>query len=142
MGFACPVCDAPQADGEHLANHIAFTAMLHDDEHADFLDAHVDGWEDKTPPELSAELIRHADETEYDQVFEDTTEGAGMGHGEAGSAGEEATTDAGWSGRPPEGDSPLDVDALDDDTVDAETERVVEEARKLFEQGDDSDDEE
>ncbi len=121
MGYACPVCDAPQADGEHLANHVAFTAMLHGDEHADFLDARVDGWEEKTPPELALELLPHADEAEYDEVFEDTTEGAGMG------------------AAPPEGDGPPDLDALaDDDTLDAETERVIEEARKLFERGEDA----
>jgi hypothetical protein len=136
MGYACPVCDAPQADGEHLANHLAFTAMLHGDDHADFLDAHVDDWEDRTPPELAAELIRHADETEYETVFEDTTTGPGMGHSDA------AAGDEGWSATPPDGDDGLDLGALDDDTVDAETERVIEEARKLFEQGDEPADEE
>ncbi|MDZ7701628.1 MAG: DUF5810 domain-containing protein [Halobacteriales archaeon] len=125
MGYACPVCDAPQADGEHLANHLAFTAMLHGDDHAEFLDARVDGWEDKTPPELAVELVPHADEAEYDEAFEDTTEGGGMGHG-------------GVAGRSEPGDAPFDVGALDDDTLDAETERVIEEARKLFEQGDDA----
>lgn len=143
MGYACPVCDDPQADGDHLANHLAFTAMLHGDEHADFLDAHVDDWEDRTPPELAAELIRHADETEYDAVFEDTTEGSGMGHGGSGVEGPGSTPDAGWSARPPEGDdAPVDFDALDDETLDAETERVIEEARKLFEQGAEPTDEE
>ena len=121
MGYACPVCDAPQADGEHLANHLAFTAMLHGADHADFLDARVDGWEEKTPPELAAELIQHADPTEYEPAFEDTTEGAGMGHGDAERVGEPGT------------EAPVDLDALDDDAVDAETERVIEEARKLFE---------
>lgn len=136
MGYACPVCEAPQADGEHLANHLAFTAMLHDDEHADFLDARVDDWEDRTPPELAAELIHLADETEYDQVFEDTTDGPGMGHGSGTSVDH-------LGGPEPHGDdAPVDVDALEGDTVDAETERVIEEARKLFEQGEDPVDEE
>ena len=122
MGYACPVCDAPQADGEHLANHLAFTAMLHeDDAHADFLDAHVDAWAEKKPPELAAELIHHADRTDYEAVFEDTTEGPGMGHAEA----------------PPPADAEAvpDLDGLDTDALDVETERAIEEARRLFQQG-------
>ncbi|MFB6354833.1 MAG: DUF5810 domain-containing protein [Halobacteriales archaeon] len=139
MGYACPVCDAPQADGEHLANHLAFTAMLHGDDHADFLDAHVDGWEDRTPPELAAELIRHADEVDHETVFEDTTGGPGMGRGDGPDERAEPAADAGWSARPPAGDGP-DLDALDDATLDEETARVVDEAAKLFERGDDAED--
>ena len=121
MGYACPVCDAPQADAEHLANHLAFTAMLHGDDHAEFLDARVDGWEDKTPPELAIEVLPHADEAEYDEVFEDTTDGAGMG------------------AEPPGGGEPADLDALaGEGAMDAETERAIEEARKLFERGEDA----
>ncbi len=136
MGYACPVCDAPQADGEHLANHLAFTAMLHEDEHAEFLDARIDDWQDKRPPALAAELVRHADETEYDAVFEDTTEGPGMGHGDGDGA---APSDG---AAPPDADPAIDFDDLDDGTLDAETERVIEEARKLFEGGDEPGDEE
>ena len=136
MGYACPVCDAPQADGEHLANHLAFTAMLHEDAHAEFLDARIDDWQDKRPPALAAELVRHADETEYDAVFEDTTEGPGMGHGDADAA------DASGGAAPPDADPAIDFDDLEDGTLDAETERVIEEARKLFESGDGPGDEE
>jgi len=130
MGYACPVCDAPQADGEHLANHLAFTAMLHGDDHAEFLDDRISDWEDRRPPELAAELIRHADETEYDAVFEDTTDGSRMGHEDAGNV------DVTGGSASDASDAPMDLDALDDGTVDAETERVVEEARELFERGD------
>jgi len=145
MGYACPVCDAPQVDGEHLANHLAFTAMLHDDAHAAFLDDHVDGWEDKTPGRLGAEVVRFADWTDAETVFDDATAGPGRG---GGSTGDPDASTGGTDGLipdvgqlEPDLDAGLDLDALaDDDTLDAETRRVVEEARKLFERGDEGED--
>ena len=38
MGYACPVCEDPQSDATHLANHLAFTAMLRGGEHGEWLD--------------------------------------------------------------------------------------------------------
>jgi len=73
MGYACPVCGDPQADGEHLANHLAFTAMLGDADHEDWLDEHAPDWADTDPAELAARVTDHADEREFPQVFEDTT---------------------------------------------------------------------
>ena len=58
MGYACPVCDTPQRDAEHLANHLAFTAMLHGDAHETWLDDHVPEWGDAGAA--------------YEEVFEDT----------------------------------------------------------------------
>ena len=52
MGYACPVCSVPHADAEHLANHLAFTAMLHGDDHEAWLDEHVPGWGSSNPAEL------------------------------------------------------------------------------------------
>ena len=75
MGYACPVCEAPQADGEHLANHLAFTALLHGEDHAAWLDDHVPNWEDHQPAELASIVTDHATEQEFPQVFEDTTDG-------------------------------------------------------------------
>jgi hypothetical protein len=76
-GYACPVCDDPQADAGHLANHLAFTAMLRDDGHGAWLDEHVPDWSDRGEADLAAELRERADdlleEREYPQVFEDTT---------------------------------------------------------------------
>ncbi|MFC7167049.1 DUF5810 domain-containing protein [Halospeciosus flavus] len=74
MGYACPVCATPQADDEHLANHLAFTALLGDEEHETWLDEHVPGWEDAGPDELAPEVVEFAEETEYEEVFEDTTD--------------------------------------------------------------------
>ncbi|MFB6196643.1 MAG: DUF5810 domain-containing protein, partial [Halobacteriaceae archaeon] len=27
MGYLCPICEEPQVDPEHLANHMAFSAI-------------------------------------------------------------------------------------------------------------------
>jgi hypothetical protein len=75
-GYACPVCDDPQADIGHLANHLAFTAILRNEAHADWLDEHVPAWNEYDEAELSSALAEHSDrleEREYPQVFEDTT---------------------------------------------------------------------
>jgi len=73
MGYACPVCRDPQADDEHLANHLAFTAMLGDDEHEAWLDEHAPGWGGAGPTELAGRVVEYAESVEFPQVFEDTT---------------------------------------------------------------------
>lgn len=83
MGYACPVCATPQRDGEHLANHLAFTAMLRSDDHESWLDDHVDDWDDRTPADLAAVVTDYAEEAEYDEVFEDTTGGHAHDHAHA-----------------------------------------------------------
>jgi hypothetical protein len=45
MGYACPVCETPQADATHLANHLAFTALIRGGEHETWLDERCPGWE-------------------------------------------------------------------------------------------------
>jgi hypothetical protein len=74
MGYCCPVCELPQADGEHLANHLAITAMTHGDDHEDWLDEHAPGWDESSPEELAAAVVDHAAETDHETVFEDTTD--------------------------------------------------------------------
>ena len=74
MGYACPVCEAPQADGEHLANHLAITAMLGRDDHADWLDEHAPGWEESSPEDVADQIVEAVPETEFPQIFEDTTD--------------------------------------------------------------------
>jgi len=49
MGYARPVCERPQRDGEHLAHHLAFTAMLHGGDHEVWLDDRVTDWSDRGP---------------------------------------------------------------------------------------------
>jgi len=73
MGYACPVCSTPQADAEHLANHLAFTAMLGREDHESWLDEHAPGWDEDDPETLGDRVAEHAAETEYEEVFEDTT---------------------------------------------------------------------
>ncbi|GAA0206268.1 DUF5810 domain-containing protein [Halobaculum roseum] len=122
MGYACPVCETPQRDGEHLANHLAFTAMLHGDEHEDWLDEHVDDWGDRTPADLASAATEFAEETEYDEVFEDTT---GNGHGHHDHAhGDPARSDV--TGDPTGGAAEA--------VVDEAVESVLEEAQELTEE--------
>lgn len=85
MGYACPVCETPQADGEHLANHLAITAILGRMDHEEWLDEHAPNWEGSTPEELAAQVVEAVPETEFPQVFEDTTDQHhGHSHGESG----------------------------------------------------------
>ncbi|WP_436901262.1 DUF5810 domain-containing protein [Halovenus halobia] len=73
MGYSCPVCSDPQADGVHLANHLAITALTRGGDHEEFLEESVPGWQELSEEELAAELIEDATEADYPQVFEDTT---------------------------------------------------------------------
>lgn len=77
MGYVCPVCETPQRDGEHLADHLAFTAMLREDGHADWLDEVAPGWGDLGTEELAPRVVDRAEETDFESVFEDTSHGAG-----------------------------------------------------------------
>ncbi|PSQ11142.1 hypothetical protein BRC93_06645 [Halobacteriales archaeon QS_5_70_15] len=75
MGYECPVCAAPQADARHLANHVAFTAVLGDEAHEAWLDEHAPGGADAGEAELAPRVAEHAPEGEFPQVFEDTAAG-------------------------------------------------------------------
>ena len=83
MGYACPVCEDPQADAEHLANHLAFTAMLGDADHEDWLETHAPDWDEESPADLAEIVAAEAEEREFPQVFEDTTDGHDHDHGDA-----------------------------------------------------------
>jgi hypothetical protein len=115
MGHACPVCETPQRDAEHLANHLAFTAMLHGGAHEAWLDEHVPGWEAEGVDELAPVVVEYAETVEYDEVFEDTVP----------AGGEHEHGDGHGHGRPPAGAA---FDAAD---ADADTQRVLAEAREL-----------
>lgn len=73
MGYRCPVCDDPQVDDTHLANHLAFTALVRGGEHEAWLDAEVPDWEQLGETELAAKLRGVVETVEFPQVFEDTT---------------------------------------------------------------------
>lgn len=70
MGYRCPVCDEPQLDGEHLANHLAFTAMIRSEEHAVWLDEHVANWKELRPAGLAEEVIPLAPEEDLPEELE------------------------------------------------------------------------
>ncbi|MFB6126127.1 MAG: DUF5810 domain-containing protein [Halolamina sp.] len=136
MGYACPVCDTPQRDGEHLANHLAFTAMLREDGHREWLDDTVPKWDEYGPEELADRVAGHALDAELDEVFEDTT-GPDAGHDHA----HHGDADLLGAGSGAAGAADVGVD-----DVDADAAEVVAEARELTEQmlgraGDDGGDE-
>ena len=119
MGYACPVCGDPQADGEHLANHLAFTAMLGDDDHEAWLDDHAPEWADSDPAALAATVTDRAEEREFPRVFADTTgrDHSGRGPGAPADAAPGGMVDP--------------ADLADDDT---EPSNVLAEARDLTRQ--------
>lgn len=127
MGYVCPVCEDPQSDGHHLANHLAFTAMLGDTAHEEWLEARVPDWAETDPEELAPQVTDHAAETEFPQVFEDTTGGTdrddGHAHGDAGA-------------HTPAADLPSTVDEVSDPSAlfeddDVAASDVLAEAREL-----------
>ncbi|MGA9402446.1 DUF5810 domain-containing protein [Haladaptatus sp.] len=119
MGYACPVCETPQSDGEHLANHLAFAAILGDDEHESWLDEYAPGWNEDGPDELAPRITEYADEEEYPQVFEDTVHDHGHDHGH-GHGLEDELQQAGGYGR--------------DATMGSDAQRIMAEARQMTEQ--------
>lgn len=70
MGYECPVCATEEADGEHLANHLAFTALVRGGDHEAWLDEHVPDWADRDPEGLAGEVTDHATETDTEPASE------------------------------------------------------------------------
>jgi hypothetical protein len=86
MGYRCPVCEHPQSDADHLANHIAFTALARGGGHEEWLDAHVPDWGDLDPASLGERVTEHAEEAGFPQVFDDITSDTDRDHGRHDSA--------------------------------------------------------
>jgi len=129
MGYRCPVCDDPQADDVHLANHLAFTALVHGGDHEDWLDNQVPDWAEMGEQGLADQLREHAESAEYPAVFEDTTDGAdrtqrgGHGHDHARARGAGPTgSDEGC---------PEMVDQPFGGGMDEESREAIERAREL-----------
>ena len=137
MGYACPVCGVPQRDGEHLAHHLAFTAMIHGDDHEAWLDEHVADWADRGPDGLADRVVDHAREAEYHEVFEDTVDRGRPdvdveGHAGHGRHGHADHTDHGRHGHADHGRDGGASPAVDTSgSTDPETAAVIEEAREL-----------
>ncbi|WP_255152400.1 DUF5810 domain-containing protein [Halorarius halobius] len=151
MGYACPVCGDPQADARHLANHLAFTAMLGREDHEAWLDDHAPGWEQDGERELAERVADHADDSEYPQVFEDTA--GGLDDAEAddersGALFDHEGHDHDHRGAPDHLGSdhggPADPSGYEQADVprDPETQEVLEEARELTQEMLAEDDEE
>ena len=119
MGYACPVCEEPQADLGHLANHLAFTAMTGGDDHERWLDEHVPEWGQLGESELAEELVELAEETDFpfDDVDEHSHDHTGHEH-----AGGQHQIDTEQARARASGD-------LDD-----EAEAILSEAREMTEQ--------
>jgi hypothetical protein len=119
MAYACPVCDTVEADAEHLANHLAVTASLHESEHAAWLEEHAPDWAERSPAELGATAIDHAEERSPEETVHTHD------HGEA---------------PPPDMEHPHpDPAAEPGGQMDAETERALRKARELMESDEDPD---
>lgn len=114
MAYRCPVCAEPQADAEHLANHIAFTALIRGADHEEWLDEHTPNWGEDDDETLAARL------RDLDAVTE-------IGHpiDEADTAHDHASHRHPETGRQTAG-----IDALDE-----EERAVLEEARELTARG-------
>lgn len=113
-GYECPVCSLPQQDPVHLANHMAMTAILHEDEHHDWLDEIVPSWDTQAPSAVADELIPHVEETTYPVIFEDTTDTA-QSH-----------------------DHPSSPPSVSETEHDATTARVIERTREMMNDTDDT----
>lgn len=66
MGYACPVCDEPQVDARHLANHVAFTAILRGGAHESWLEETIPDWTDRGPEELGASIAGRAEQIDLE----------------------------------------------------------------------------
>ena len=156
MGYACPVCDDPQQDTEHLANHLAFQALTHGDDHEAWLDEHAPGWAEGGPADLAPRLAGLAEEAEYEAVFENTTEESSDGElydpdlqGVDGLPGRERDHDHGGAGAHGHdhghGHGHTAGDGIDVSNLDPDTREIVDEAQALTREmldDTDSDDEE
>jgi hypothetical protein len=136
MGYACPVCDDPQADAGHLANHLAFTAIARGGDHEAWLDDNVPDWGDRDEDGLAEAVTPLAEEREYPQLFEDTAGGL------------EETPDHADHDHAQHGRSPTHPAAVDpgrfgggDGELDEEARDILETAREMTEQRRDDDSE-
>jgi len=68
-GYDCPVCGVPQAEADHLANHVAFAAMLDEADHEEWLDEHAPDWNEMSQQELADVVVEYAPES--DVAFEE-----------------------------------------------------------------------
>jgi len=80
MAYLCPVCEEPQVDAGHLANHVAFTAVIRGGAHENWLDEHVPGWGENDEDKL-AERLLDLDSVEATDHPIDASDDQDGGHG-------------------------------------------------------------
>jgi len=142
MGYACPVCGDPQADGEHLANHLAFTALRGDADHEQWLDDHAPDWDQGDAESLAPVVTEYAETVEFPQVFENTVDRRSTSsRTESGDTTEhDHEHDDERSGALFDDDPDLPggsreaVDRERQQELDAQAERVLEDAREMTQQ--------
>jgi hypothetical protein len=71
MGLACPVCEVPHPDPEHLADHVAITATTREGEHRAWLDKHAPDWRKTTRADLAAFVAERAEEVDSVDLHEE-----------------------------------------------------------------------
>ncbi|MCU4719241.1 DUF5810 domain-containing protein [Halapricum hydrolyticum] len=119
MAYRCPVCEEVQADAVHLADHLAFTAVIRGGDHESWLDEHVPDWGGDDPEGLAARL-RDVDAVEsIDHPIDEVRDS-------------EVRAGEGVSRRPDAGQHALDSDSLDD-----EAREILARARELTRQTED-----
>lgn len=130
MGYACPVCEERQIDAEHLANHLAFTAILRGGDHETWLDQHAPDWDEMGPDALATEVTEHAEPVEVEGY--EAGEGEEIAHGAADQhyPGEERAGDVGGTRGAMRGQS----SRVGQDRLSPEDRAVLEEARELTRQ--------
>ena len=151
MGLSCPVCEDPQADAVHLANHLAITAMTRGGDHEAWLDDNVPDWEELGETGLAEKVSEFATSTDYPTVFEDTTgqqSGLHRSRDHTDSSHEQTPPNQEQTGtdreRPPasgpdtesrdtDGNPPTDKQSIPSG-IDEETRRVMEEALEMEDQ--------
>ncbi len=135
MGYACPVCDDPQADAGHLANHLAFTAIARGGDHEAWLDERVPDWADYDEDALAAEVAPLAEEREFPQLFEDTAGGLDETHDHGGQGHDHSHGQRDYDASPTH---PAAVDpgrfGDGEDNLDDEARDIIETAREMTEQ--------
>lgn len=130
MGYACPVCEERQIDAEHLANHLAFTAILRGGDHEIWLDQHAPGWDKMGPEALATDVAEHAETVEVEGYETEETEDPAHGAADHYYPREESPRGVGGPQGPRSGRS----SGIGQDRLSADDRAVLEEARELTRQ--------
>jgi len=118
MAYGCPVCEEPQVDASHLANHLAFTAVIRSGDHEDWLDEHAPGWGENDEDTLTDRLLDLDEVAEIDHPI-DASEGGPDEH-----THDHGHRNPAVDSRASRGDAALDADA----------QRILDEAQELTRQ--------